>query len=97
MFTRAMKVAGVNLLIWSGLESILRVSGGKYTLADHFKSKAAITKYAQQSGLPLAVVQVGSYALSFTGVMVSHKQANGSFVVAVPFSSSTVLPVIDMM
>jgi len=97
MLARVAKAAGVDLLIWSGLESISKVSGGKYTLADHFESKAAITEYARQSGVPLAVVQAGSYASNFTGLLVPRKQADGSFVVAVPFGSSTVLPVIDMV
>lgn len=97
MLARAAKAAGVDLLIWSGLESISKVSGGKYTLADHFESKAAITEYARQSGVPLAVVQAGSYASNFTGLSAPRKQADGSFVVAVPCGSSTVLPVIDMV
>jgi hypothetical protein len=64
MLVRAAKAAGVDFVIWSGLESISKVSGGKFTFADHFESKAAITEYGRQSGVPFAVVQAGRISLA---------------------------------
>lgn len=35
----AAKSAGVELLVWSGLEPVKKVSGGKYTEVLHFDTK----------------------------------------------------------
>ena len=57
----------VDLLIWSGLNFVTKMSGGRFTLVDHFNSKAAVTEHVRNSGLPFVHVQAGFYASNFTG------------------------------
>lgn len=93
----AAKVVGVDLFVWSGLESVTEATGGKYKL-DDFESKAEITKYAKSSGIPLVVVQAGLYASVLTTMFKPEKQADGSFIVGVPFDPvKYVLPIIDVV
>lgn len=37
----AAKKANVDLLVWSGLESVTKVSGGKYKHVEHFDGKVS--------------------------------------------------------
>jgi len=97
MLVKTAKAVGVDLFIWSGLESVIELSGGKYTLVHPFESKAAVTKYGRNSGVPFVNVQAGYYASNLTGFAKPSKQADGSYVLTVPCSPSTVLPVIDMV
>lgn len=97
MLVNTAKAIGVDLLVWSGLDSITELSGGKYTMADHFDSKAAVTTYARKSGVPFANVQAGFYASNFTGGFKPTKQADGSYVLTLPCSPNVVYPVIDMV
>jgi uncharacterized protein YbjT (DUF2867 family) len=96
MLAKAAKAVGVDLLVWSGLESVTEISNGKFTLAVHFDSKAAVTEFARKSGIPFVNVQAGFYASNFTGAFKFTKQPDGSYAITVPFSPDAVLPVIDM-
>jgi len=97
MMVDAAKAAGVDLLIWSGLDSVSEISKGKYTTVDHFEGKAEITAYARQSGVPLITAQIGWYGtnhLLFDGYKPT-KEADGSYVLALPVGPDTVFPFID--
>jgi hypothetical protein len=63
------KAAKGELFIWSGLMSVTKASGGKYTHVDHFNGKAAITAYGRQSSVPFVDIQAGMYASNFTGAL----------------------------
>ncbi|KAJ7186696.1 NAD(P)-binding protein [Mycena filopes] len=91
------KAVGVKLFIWSGLESIIKVSNGKYPNVHHFNGKGEITEYGRQSGIPFVNVQSGWYASNFAKIdgMKPKKQADGSFVLALPVGPQTLLPVLD--
>ncbi|KAL8279390.1 hypothetical protein RQP46_008202 [Phenoliferia psychrophenolica] len=89
------KEAGVKLFVWSGLESVSKVSGGKYTKVLHFDTKATITEYARSSGVPLAVVEPGFYLSNLTDKMIPRKQEDGTFLLALPIAVSALLPVLD--
>ncbi|KAF8177132.1 NAD(P)-binding protein [Mycena galopus ATCC 62051] len=91
----AAKAGGVAGIVWSGLRSITALSGGKYTHVWHFDGKAAITAYGRAAGVPFVEVQAGTYGSNFLAAMAPTKQADGSFVLAWPASSLSVLPVID--
>jgi len=91
------KAVDVDLLIWSGLESPSKASGGKYTKVNHFESKAAVTDYARKSGVPFVNVQAGGYASNFTTFFKFEKQIDGSYVLALPYSQSIIIPIIDMV
>lgn len=91
------KAVGVKLLIWSGLESLTSLSGGKFSHAEFFDSKAEITAYAKQSGVPLSVVQAGYYATNIFNAFYAFKQqSDGSYLFCLPVPSSTVVPLIDI-
>lgn len=94
----AAKAAGVERLVWSGLPSCTKLSGGKLTHLIHFDGKAAVTEYGRQSGVPFVDVQAGGYASNFLNhFMAPTKQADGSFTIRVPFPRTTQLPIIDMV
>jgi uncharacterized protein YbjT (DUF2867 family) len=95
MLVKTAKAVGVDLLVWSGIESVTKISGGKYTLADHFDSKAEVTEFARNSGVPFVNVEAGFYANNFALGFKPVKQADGSYVVTVPFNRDAPVPVID--
>jgi len=97
LFVDTAKEAGVKLLIWSGLESLSSLSGGKFSRVAFFDAKAEITEYAKHSGVPLSVVQAGYYATNlFEASYALKKQPDGSYVFGLPVPASTVVPVIDV-
>ncbi|KAJ7475252.1 NAD(P)-binding protein [Mycena galericulata] len=97
MLVDAAKAAGVGLFIWSGLESIINVSKGKYPNVHHFNGKAEVTEYARLSGIPFINVQSGWYATNFAKLegMKPKRVAYGTYVLALPVGPQTILPVID--
>lgn len=92
----AAKAANVQLFIWSALNSVTEDSGGKYTHVYQFDGKAAITKYAQSSGLPMVVVQAGFYSSNLLVSVKPEAQPDGSYILALPVPDTTVWPVIWM-
>lgn len=90
------KAAKVKLFIWSSIESIAQVSNNKYRVSA-FESKFAITEYLAASSLPYALVPCGSYLSNImnTGLNVSEKQEDGTYMYWVPVSVQTKLPIID--
>ncbi|KAF7342140.1 NmrA domain-containing protein [Mycena venus] len=92
----AAKAGGVSGIVWSGLPSLSKISGGKFPHAWHYESKALVTEYGRQSGVPFVDVQTGMYETNFlNSPFAPSKQADGSFVVAFPVKPTTVLPVLD--
>jgi len=88
---------GVKLFIWSALEPISTISGGKYSRVEFFDSKGEITTYAKQSGIPLAIVQAGCYATNMLdGLYSPKKQQDGSWVFSLPVPASVEIPLIDL-
>ncbi|KAJ6571896.1 NAD(P)-binding protein [Mycena capillaripes] len=96
----AAKAAGVDRIVWSGLPSFTKHSGGKYNTVVHFDSKVAVTEYGRQSGVPFVDVQAGFYASNLLmpaplGMVKPVKRTDGSFAIGVPVKPSTVYPIID--
>lgn len=93
----AAKAAGVSLLVWSGLDSVSEISKGKYLHVDHFDGKADITAYARLSGVPLVIAQIGWYGTNHILIdgYIPTKEADGSYVLALPIGEDAVLPIID--
>jgi len=83
MLVDAAKATNVKLFIWSGLESMLEASGGKYTNVAHFDGKNEITQYAKASGIPRVVnVSISGYMENFTNLTVTpRKQPDGSYAI----------------
>ncbi|KAJ7727036.1 NmrA-like protein [Mycena olivaceomarginata] len=59
MMLDAVKAAGVKHIVWSGLLNISKISSRKYTHVLNFNSKALVTDYGRQSGVPFVDVQAG--------------------------------------
>ncbi|KAF7352402.1 NAD(P)-binding protein [Mycena venus] len=91
------KAVGVKLLIWSGLESLSAISGGKYSRVGFFDAKSEVTEYAKKSGVPLSLVEAGYYATNiFEAPYALKKQPDGSYVFGMPVPASTQVPLIDV-
>ncbi|KAJ7788920.1 hypothetical protein B0H14DRAFT_2946521 [Mycena olivaceomarginata] len=72
---------GVKGIIWSGLASIKKISGGKYT-NDAFEGKAQVTEYGRAAGVP-----------SFPFVV---KEADGTYALPSVARGTMVMSIIDM-
>ncbi|KAJ7221850.1 NAD(P)-binding protein [Mycena haematopus] len=97
MMIDAAKVAGVDRLVWSGLPHCTKLSGGKIAHIIHYDSKATVSEYGRQSGIPFVDVQAGFYATNFFNPWIAPvKQADGSFVIPLPLKPTVHLPVLDM-
>jgi uncharacterized protein YbjT (DUF2867 family) len=83
------KAANVGLFVWSALEPVTKISNGTRTKVAHFDTKAEIAEYAKSVGLPTVLVEPGFYITNFTTMMKPHKQADGSFLLALPAKPST--------
>ncbi|KAJ7026720.1 NAD(P)-binding protein [Mycena alexandri] len=86
MMVQAAMAAGVELLVWSPLESVINISKGKYAHVDHFDGKAEVTDYARQSGIPLVIIPAGWYAINHvrSNAYIPKKQVDGSYVLGLP-------------
>ncbi|KAJ7368786.1 NAD(P)-binding protein [Mycena albidolilacea] len=97
MLVDTAKALGVKHLIWSGLESLSTLSGGKYSRVGFFDAKSEVTEYAKSSGVPLSVVEAGYYATNiFEAPYALKKQPDGSYVFGLPIPATTQIPIIDV-
>ncbi|KAJ7100524.1 NAD(P)-binding protein [Mycena epipterygia] len=94
----AAKAGGVSRIVWSGLQSISVDSAGKYTHVWPHESKALITAYVRQSGVPFVDLQAGFYGTNFLEPLFAPvKQQDGSYTFPFPISRETVFPFIDIV
>ncbi|KAJ6476367.1 NAD(P)-binding protein [Mycena sanguinolenta] len=98
MLIDAAKAAGVQGVIWSGLASVKKISGGKYSRVAHFDYKAQVSDYGRASGVPFVEVQAGFYATNLLGNVPPWltKTLDGTHVLAWPVRPNTIISVIDM-
>ncbi|KAJ7670835.1 hypothetical protein DFH06DRAFT_1468541 [Mycena polygramma] len=75
--------AGVNFFVFSGLPSISRLTGGKFTRARHFDNKEVIQEYLQASGLANATIHLGGFLENFWTMRLLKKTPTG-FDIGVP-------------
>ncbi|KAJ9116859.1 hypothetical protein QFC22_004516 [Naganishia vaughanmartiniae] len=75
----------IKTFVWSGVENVSKVSGGKYTKVEHFDTKGKLTELARTEGLPVINVSAAMYMENFLGMMA---QEDGSFVLALPIKPS---------
>ncbi|KAJ9107079.1 hypothetical protein QFC20_003804 [Naganishia adeliensis] len=71
----------IKTFLWSGIESVSKISQGKYTHVQHFDTKAELTEIAKREGLPLINVQPAMYMENFLGQM---GQEDGTYLLALP-------------
>ncbi|KAF7325104.1 NmrA domain-containing protein [Mycena kentingensis (nom. inval.)] len=88
----------LKLFIWSGIESVTELSGGRLSNAKFFDSKAVVTAYARDSGIPLAVVEAGYYMDNIFNAVSSALVAKGAsaYTFGFPMAKGTLLPFIDV-
>ncbi|KAJ7671415.1 NAD(P)-binding protein [Mycena polygramma] len=92
----AAKAGGVSRIVWSGLPSITKLTGGKFVNVYHWDSKAAVTEYGRQSGVPFVDVQAGFYGTNLlTSPVFLAKQDDGSFAMPLPMKPTATVPFID--
>jgi hypothetical protein len=96
MMLDAAKPAGVERIVWSGLSNISKISGEKYTHVVNFDSKALVTDYGCQSGVPFVDIQAGWYASNFMNPgQCPVKCPDGSFAIRLPVTLTASFPIID--
>ncbi|KAJ6492439.1 NAD(P)-binding protein [Mycena vitilis] len=97
MLIDAAKAAGVKGIVWSGLVSVTKASGGKYTKVVQFDGKAAVTEHGRASGVPFVTVQAGLYASSFAASPVHIQQLpDGTHAIQWATRPTALIPIIDM-
>ncbi|KAJ7142548.1 NAD(P)-binding protein [Mycena epipterygia] len=93
----AAKAGSVSRIVWSGLQSISVDSAGKYTHVWPYNSKALVTAYARQLGVPFVDLQAGFYGTNFLEPLFPPvKQQDGLYTFPFPISRETVFPFIDI-
>ncbi|KAK7055779.1 NmrA domain-containing protein [Favolaschia claudopus] len=94
----ASEAAGASRIIWSGLRSYDKLSGGRYPNAHQFESKAIVTEYARQCGVPFVDLQAGFYGTNLLGSIpfFYSKQEDGNFALAWPTEPTVRVPYIDI-
>lgn len=95
VYIDAAKAANIKLVIWSGLEDMAALSGGKYTHVDHFDGKAQVTEYAKEIGLPFVNVTAGAYMQNYSTWITPVKQPDGTYIIGSPAPPTAVVPLVD--
>ncbi|KAL7751492.1 hypothetical protein RI367_002953 [Sorochytrium milnesiophthora] len=72
----AAKATNIQHLIWSSLDNVKELSGGKYAHVYHFTCKGVVEERLRKSGLPVSVFMPAMY-MNF-GMMRPQKSADGS-------------------
>ncbi|KAJ7611434.1 NAD(P)-binding protein [Mycena polygramma] len=80
----AAKAAGASCIVWSGLPSISKLSGGKYVHVYHFDAKAVVTEYGRVLWTNFLIMR-----------LLLKKQEDGSFTVPFPSKPTARVPFIE--
>ncbi|GAA6039405.1 hypothetical protein JCM8097_002840 [Rhodosporidiobolus ruineniae] len=94
----AVKDAKATALIWSGLEPVSKISGGKLRQVEHFDSKATVTDYAREKLDIVSNVACGCYMSNFLpGSQLGFKLApsGDGYELALPVKETTKVSLID--
>ncbi|PRP82579.1 hypothetical protein PROFUN_04884 [Planoprotostelium fungivorum] len=87
----AAKAAGVKHYIWSSLDSVEKITKGKYTKVHHFDGKYEVEEYINQIGLPATFVLCATYYDIFT----PRTLPDGRSAITLPVPSDAKLFIID--
>jgi len=92
----AVEECQVNYFIWSTLPSAMNESNGKWKVP-HFDQKFEIEKYAKsKTKLKTICIMLGFYMENFFGNLKPMKQADGSYLLALPIPIETRLDLVDV-
>lgn len=82
--TDAAKAAGVHHIVFSALLNVSEASGGRLTHIVHFDSKAHISQYMRDSGVPCSFVWPGAFMDDF--IQYIRKSGDDEYVLALPIN-----------
>ncbi|GAA5942190.1 hypothetical protein JCM3775_001348 [Rhodotorula graminis] len=74
----AVKAAGVEHLIWSGLPSVAKLSGGKFPRIFHFEGKAVIETYAREQLEHVTVLLPGGFYSNMSFPWYTQRKPDGT-------------------
>ncbi|KAG4430967.1 hypothetical protein IFR05_013554 [Cadophora sp. M221] len=87
--------AGAELLIWSSLPSVIRISKGKAAFK-HFDSKAEVEDYIRKLPVMGVFFMAGWYMQNHIGFMRPQAVGDGTYVLSQTFAPTATLPMIDI-
>jgi len=90
--------AKVKVIVWSGLSAVEKHSGGKFVHVDHFEGKAIVTEYgrtATPNHTRFVNVEAGLYMINYSTLSPPKKQADGSYLIALPAPAESTTPLLD--
>lgn len=83
-FIDAVAAAGVKHFVFSTLEHVSKVTGGRITKVKHFDGKGEITEYIQSKGIPCVFVYLAAYFENFLGFFKPNPAGDGTFALTLP-------------
>ncbi|RMD43985.1 hypothetical protein DV735_g1141, partial [Chaetothyriales sp. CBS 134920] len=86
--------AKVDLLIWSSLINVTKVTGGRINTAYHFDGKAEVEEYAKSTGIPASYILPAVFMPEILDNSFK-KGENGEYLLNLPFDSKVRIPLID--
>ncbi|GAA6017684.1 hypothetical protein JCM8202_000378 [Rhodotorula sphaerocarpa] len=91
----AAKAAGVQHLVYSALPSLAELSGGRFTHAAHWESKAVVAEYAKARLPALTLLYPGFFYSNLHTPLFAQRQADQSVVFSLPVSEEAKLSWVD--
>lgn len=86
---------GLDLIIFSTLPHVARISNGKYTKVDGFDAKAEAEEYIRTLSIKSAFISLGSFMQNYQRIMRPQQDGHGGYVIARPMSPEARLPLVD--
>mmetsp|Transcript_26172 Transcript_26172/g.45010 ORF Transcript_26172/g.45010 Transcript_26172/m.45010 type:complete len:467 (-) Transcript_26172:91-1491(-) len=83
----AAKEAKVQHFVYSSLEHVSEISGGRITAAKHFDSKGMIEKFAWEEEMPMTVIRPSFYYENFLDPTYWKITSDGMLVISLPMST----------
>lgn len=89
--------AGVQHLIWSSLYNVNELTNGKFSLVEHFDSKAEVEKYIRTLSIPATFFMPGFYMSNVSGGMMhpNPESSEHEYVLTLPVPDHTPIPLFD--
>jgi len=91
----ACKSAGIAHIIWSALPDVTKLTNGVLTHVDHFNSKAAVSEYIKELGIPYTLFMPGYFLSNIPGMVLRQSPPHNAWTLSLPFGSNTQIPVFD--
>lgn len=88
----ASKEADVKLLIWSTLYNITKLTNGVLSKLYHFDSKAIVTEYIKDLGIPATFFSPGFYMTNLPGSMFRPSPPNNDWTLGLPIPAKSIFP-----